>query len=140
MANTCSFYTEFQLLKVCTSKKNIVTKYHQVFYFLFLLVFTSADIIFHKFLELHSTFSEKKDFRHKFSLFKGFTQTPHPLQPKSDKRDGSSLLIPLNMFVFHLLHYMLLLCTWAFWKYDPAPFQEKMTNKKTIQHFQCFGK
>ena len=35
---------------------------HQIFYFLlFLLAFTSADIIFHKFLELHST-SDKKIF------------------------------------------------------------------------------
>ena len=43
----------------------------------FTLAFTSADIIFHKFLELHSTLSEK-DFRHEF--FNGITQ-PNPLPP-----------------------------------------------------------
>ena len=37
--------------------------FHTVFHFLlFLLAFTSADIIFHKFSELHSTLSEKKIF------------------------------------------------------------------------------
>ena len=35
---------------------------------------------FSQFLELHWTVSEKKkDFRHKFSFFNGFTQTPHPI-------------------------------------------------------------
>ena len=43
-------------------------------FLLFLLTFTSA-IIFHKFLELHSTLSGKKKFFHEFSLFNGFTQT-----------------------------------------------------------------
>ena len=41
----------------------------------FTLVFTSADIIFHKFLELHSALSEKSFF-HEFSFFNRFTQTP----------------------------------------------------------------
>ena len=49
----------------------------------FILAFTSADIIFHRFLELHSILPEKKDFRHEFSFFNGFTQTSHliPLLP-----------------------------------------------------------
>ena len=37
-------------------------------FLLFLLTFTSADIIFHKFLELHSTLSEKKNFVTNFPL------------------------------------------------------------------------
>ena len=41
------------------------------------LVFTSADIIFHKFLELHSTLSEVKTFVANFSS--GFTNDPPPL-------------------------------------------------------------
>ena len=49
MKNTCHFYIVFYLL-------------------LFLLAFTSADIIFHKFLELHSTLSEKKIFVTNFSF------------------------------------------------------------------------
>ena len=49
---------------------------------LFLLAFRSADIIFHKFSELHSTLLEKKDFRHTCSFFSRFTQTPrHPRHP-----------------------------------------------------------
>ena len=51
-----------------------------VIYFCY-IAFTSADIIFHKFLELHSTFSEKKDFRRKFSFFNGLTQNPIPPFP-----------------------------------------------------------
>ena len=35
---------------------------HQSLIFSFILVFTSADIIFHKFLELHSTLSARKIF------------------------------------------------------------------------------
>ena len=35
----------------------------------FMLAFTSADIINHKFLELHSTLYLKKDFCHKFFFF-----------------------------------------------------------------------
>ena len=49
--------------------------------FLFLVVligFTSADIIFQKFLELHLTLSEKNGFCHKVSFFDRFTQTPTP--------------------------------------------------------------
>ena len=42
---------------------------------LFLLAFTSADIIFHKFLKLHSALSEKKDFCFKFSFFRGDVHT-----------------------------------------------------------------
>ena len=52
-----------------------------MFYFLlFLLTFTSsADIIFHKFLELHSALSEKTiDFRHNFFFFNEFTKPPTP--------------------------------------------------------------
>ena len=71
--NTCHFYTVFQFL---------VRYSHQIFYlFLFLLPFTSADIIFHKFLKLHSALPEKKIFITSFSFFNGFTQTPHPPLP-----------------------------------------------------------
>ena len=56
--NKCSFYTAFQVLDVLLRK---ICRIHPlIFYFLFLLAFTSADIIFHNFLERHSTLSEKK--------------------------------------------------------------------------------
>ena len=58
MKNTCPFYVVFYLL-------------------LFLLAFTSADIIFHKFLELHSTLSEKKIF----VTNNRFTNPPPPPPP-----------------------------------------------------------
>ena len=69
------FYIVFQVLKVLLIK--IFS--HLIFYFLLLLFdFTSADIFFHKFLELHSTlYVWKNDFRHKFSFFNEFTQPPH---------------------------------------------------------------
>ena len=78
MKNTCPFYCiVFQVLKELLKK--IIKCSYQIFYFLlFLVAFTSADIIFHKFLELHSTLSEKKKaFPHKLS-FLAFTQPPSP--------------------------------------------------------------
>ena len=68
MKNTSSFYIVFQVLKVLLRK---ICKSYQIFYFLlFLLAFSftsiSADIIFHTFLKLHSTLSEKKNFVRNF--------------------------------------------------------------------------
>ena len=57
------FYIAFQVLRVLL-KKNVRYS-HQIFYFLLfymILAFTLADIMFHKFLELHSTLSKKKIF------------------------------------------------------------------------------
>ena len=49
-------------------------------YFISMLDCTSADIIFHSFLELHTKLSEKKDFRHKFFLTDSLnTPPPTPL-------------------------------------------------------------
>ena len=47
----------------------------------FLVVITSADIIFEKFLELHSTSSEKKRFSSRIFLFLTDSRTPHPPPP-----------------------------------------------------------
>ena len=71
MKNTCPFYNVFQVLKVLLIK---ICKIQppDLYFLLFLLTFTSADIIFHKFLELHSTLSEKK-FSSQIVLFNGFT-------------------------------------------------------------------
>ena len=63
----------------------------QIFYFfLFLLAFTSAGIIFLKLLEVHSTISEKN---HYLSFFNGFTQTPHPLNNQNPLSMTSFLLM-----------------------------------------------
>ena len=52
----------------------------QIFYFLlFLLAFTSADIIFHKVLELHPTLSEKKIFVTNFPFLMDSLKPPQPL-------------------------------------------------------------
>ena len=52
-----------------------------MFYFLlFLLAFTSADIIFHKFLELHSTLSENNVFVTNFPFITDSLKLP-PLPP-----------------------------------------------------------
>ena len=48
---------------------------------MFQSAFTSADIIFHKFLELHSTLTDKKDFCHKFSFLTD-SLNPLPLPAK----------------------------------------------------------
>ena len=54
-----------------TSHKNLKDTATRYFYSLFLVFisFTSADIIFHKFLKLHSALSEKQRFLSKFSFF-----------------------------------------------------------------------
>ena len=71
------FYIVFQVLKVLLIK---ICKIQSLdLLFLFLLAFTSADIIFHKFLELHSTLSEKK-FSLQIFFFNRFTETPYPLK------------------------------------------------------------
>ena len=75
MKITCLFYIAFQLLKVLLIHRQIRPP---VFYvLLFLLAFTSADIIFYKFLKLHSALPEEKIFRCEVFLFNGFNQTPH---------------------------------------------------------------
>ena len=59
---------------------------HQIFYFLFfLLALTSANIISHKFSEIHSTLSEKKIFVTNFPFLTDSLkpQPPHPLNSQS---------------------------------------------------------
>ena len=59
---------------------------HQIFYYLFLLAFTSAYIIFHKFLELHSTLSEKKKKKIVTNfpfLTDSLNPLPHPLNSQN---------------------------------------------------------
>ena len=70
MKNTCPFYIVFHVLKVFLIKICKIQPLHLYLLFLvaFILAFTSADINFYKFLELHSTLSEKKDFCHEFSF------------------------------------------------------------------------
>ena len=76
MKNTCPVYIVFQILKVLLDTAT------RSFVYCFLLAFTLADIIFYKFLELHSPLSEKKDFCHKLSFFNRFTETPTLLTAK----------------------------------------------------------
>ena len=72
-----------------------VVKYnHQVFYFLlFLLAFTSADVIFQKFLELH-THSKKKIFLTNFLFWTDSHKAP-PTPAKSANLDNSFVDAPL---------------------------------------------
>ena len=82
MKNSCPFYLIFQVLKVLLIKICKIEPPDLFFLLLFLLAFTSADIIFRKYLELHSTLlSEKKYLRQKFSFSNGFTNyhTPQSL-------------------------------------------------------------
>ena len=82
MKNTHHFYIAFQVLKV-TSYKNLNLRYsHQIFYFFcFILAFTSAGIIFHRLLELHSILSERKIFVINFPVLTDSLKlhSPYPL-------------------------------------------------------------
>ena len=63
MKNThpLAFYIVFKFWRLLLIK--ILGYSHWIFYFFcFMLAFTSADIVFHQFLELHSTLSGKKIF------------------------------------------------------------------------------
>ena len=63
MKNTCPFYIIFKVLKVLLIKICKIEPPDLLFIVVFIsfyISFISADIIFHKFLELHSTLSGKK--------------------------------------------------------------------------------
>ena len=62
MKNTCLFYIAFQVLKVGLIKICKAELSDLLFIVVFIVAFTSADITFHKFLELHSVLSVKKVF------------------------------------------------------------------------------
>ena len=74
---------KYMSLLHCISVIKICMISHQIFYFLlFLLAFTSADIIFHKFLELHST-SDKKIFVTNFPFLTDSLKPPPLPHPPS---------------------------------------------------------
>ena len=86
-------YIVFQVLKVLLIKICKIVLRNKNFYFLlFLLVFTSADIIFHKVLELRSTLSEKKIF---VTHFPFLMDSLKPLQPPPTPHPNSQN--PLTM-------------------------------------------
>ena len=61
------------------SLQKIVKYNHQIFFFLlFLLAFTPADIIFHKFLELHTHYLKKR-FSSQFFFLTDSHKVPHLL-------------------------------------------------------------
>ena len=93
MKNTFPFYILFKVLKVPLIKICKIQPPHLLFLVVFvLLAFTSADIIFHKFLELHSTLSEK-NFITSFPFLTDSLKPPTPLTTKihKTKRDKSFL-------------------------------------------------
>ena len=68
----CPFlHCNFQVLKKFPIK---ITATSSLIYFCLSLPFASVDIIFHTFLNLHSTLSEKRFFFYEFSFIKRFTQ------------------------------------------------------------------
>ena len=67
MKTTYLFYIVSQVLKVLLIK-NCKRQPPDLLFLFVLLAFTSAGIIFHKFLELHSKISEKKIFVTNFPL------------------------------------------------------------------------
>ena len=65
---------------------------HQIFYFLlFLLAFTSADVIFHNFLELHSTLTEKKIFVTNFPILTDSLNPPPPPRKPLNRQNPLSV-------------------------------------------------
>ena len=89
MKNICSFIV-FQVLKVPLEICKIQPQ--NLLFLVVLLAFTSANIIFHKYLELHSTLSEKRFSSRIFLFLMDSLKSPTKL-PKSAKRDKSFLLM-----------------------------------------------
>ena len=87
MKNTCPCYNVFQVLKVLLIKTFKILPPDLL---LFRLAFTS-DVILHKYLEIHSTLSEKKYFHHKFSFL---TDSLKPSPPSPAAPNGQN---PLSM-------------------------------------------
>ena len=72
---------------------------HQIFYFLlFLLVLTSGGTIFCKFLELHSTMSDKKIFVINLSLLTDPLKLPSPPPPPHHPLNDQNLLSMTKVF------------------------------------------
>ena len=100
------FYIIFQVLKVLLIK---ICKIEPPDLLLIVLIsFYITEIIFHKFLEIHSTLFGKKIFVTIFPFFNRFTN-PHPLNSqKSTKRDKSFLLmLPALTLLLTLLPLLL---------------------------------
>ena len=79
MKNTLSFYIVFQVLQV--THKHLRDKPPDPISCCFMLAFTSADIIFYKLLELHSSLSVKKIFVTNFPFLRDSLKDLH--SPKS---------------------------------------------------------
>ena len=75
------FYIVFQILKALLIKLFKIQSLDLLFLMSFLLAITSADIIFHKFLELHSTLSEKKNFITNFPFLTDTLKPPPTPEP-----------------------------------------------------------
>ena len=83
MKTTCPFYIfVFQVLKVLLIKICKIQPLDLLFLVVFILAFTSADIVFHNFLELHSILSEKKIFVTNFPFLTDSLKHPTPLAAK----------------------------------------------------------
>ena len=79
MKITCHFYIVFQVLKVLL-KSLYDTPISSFICYCFALAFTSADIIFHNFFELHSVLTENKFLSQILVSFSnGFTNPHHRL-------------------------------------------------------------
>ena len=94
MKDTRPFYILFKVLKVLLTKICKIQPPDLLFLAAFIFLAFTADIIFHKFLELHSTLSEKI-FQSQIFLFNGFTQTPIPLTTKIHKTKRDKSFLPM---------------------------------------------
>ena len=102
IANTCLFYTVFQVLEVLLIK---ICKIQALgLLFLFFNVFMSFYIGRYHFSQiLKTSFSIicRKDSCHKFFFFNRFIKTPHPLKGQNLLQHGKSFLLMLPKFVIY---------------------------------------
>ena len=111
MKNTHSFYIVFQALRVALKEICKIQPPNRLFQFVFfILTFISADIIFHKFLELYLTLSEKNIFATNLSSLTDSLNrptAPSSYPPKFTKSDESFVsMLPNYIIIIKIGSYL----------------------------------
>ena len=126
MKATYSFYIVFQVLRVFFIKIDKIQATDFFYFLMFYIPFTSVDIIFHNFLEFHSTLT-KKTFLSQIFLFWRFHSDAHP-HPNNSQNQLS--VIKFLCRCFFILHWWLnIWIQWTTFETLKLTFEIKFENE-----------